>query len=108
MKAAWFDCHSGISGDMTLGALLDAGVPIDVIRSAVQSVLPSITMCGMAALLPHKTYELTPDYRLLVDGKPCASTNERAKIISSYKPNSLCIQFDALNIVGVDIPHVTP
>lgn len=44
MKAAWFDCSSGISGDMTLGALLDAGVPIDVIRSAVQSVLPSITI----------------------------------------------------------------
>src|SRR5689334_9792315 len=26
MKCAYFDCFSGISGDMTLGALLDAGV----------------------------------------------------------------------------------
>lgn len=50
MKAAWFDCHSGISGDMTLGALLDAGVPIDVIRSAVQSVLPSITIDAQSVM----------------------------------------------------------
>jgi pyridinium-3,5-bisthiocarboxylic acid mononucleotide nickel chelatase len=27
MKIAYFDCFSGISGDMTLGALLDAGLP---------------------------------------------------------------------------------
>lgn len=50
MKAAWFDCHSGISGDMTLGALLDAGVPIDVIRSAVQSVLPTITIDAQSVM----------------------------------------------------------
>ena len=50
MKAAWFDCHSGISGDMTLGALLDAGVPIDVLRSAVQSVLPTITIDAQSVM----------------------------------------------------------
>ncbi|HUL33898.1 MAG TPA: nickel pincer cofactor biosynthesis protein LarC [Candidatus Eisenbacteria bacterium] len=33
MKQAYFDCFSGISGDMTLGALLDAGVPLDHLRS---------------------------------------------------------------------------
>jgi len=27
LKAIYFDCFSGISGDMTLGALIDAGVP---------------------------------------------------------------------------------
>src|SRR5208282_5999567 len=33
MKQAYFDCFSGISGDMTLGALLDAGVPLEHLRA---------------------------------------------------------------------------
>jgi hypothetical protein len=28
MKIAYFDCFSGISGDMCIGALVDAGVPL--------------------------------------------------------------------------------
>jgi len=38
MKAAYFDCFSGISGDMTLGALLDAGCPLEVLRSRLQGL----------------------------------------------------------------------
>ena len=29
---AYFDCFSGISGDMTLGALVDLGVPVDWLK----------------------------------------------------------------------------
>ncbi len=36
MKIAYFDCFSGISGDMAVGALLDAGVPLDVVTDALQ------------------------------------------------------------------------
>ena len=38
MKIAYFDCTSGISGDMTLGALVDAGVPLDAIQDGVSSL----------------------------------------------------------------------
>ena len=32
MMIAYFDCFSGISGDMTLGALVDAGLSIEVLE----------------------------------------------------------------------------
>jgi uncharacterized protein (TIGR00299 family) protein len=38
MRIAHFDCFSGISGDMTLGALIGAGVPVDVIRDGLMSL----------------------------------------------------------------------
>ena len=36
MKIAYFDCFSGISGDMAVGALLDAGVPLPVVEEALR------------------------------------------------------------------------
>jgi uncharacterized protein (TIGR00299 family) protein len=33
LRVAWFDCFSGISGDMTLGALLACGVETDFLRA---------------------------------------------------------------------------
>ena len=38
MKAAYFDCFSGISGDMTLGALVDAGCPLEHLRANLQGL----------------------------------------------------------------------
>lgn len=61
MTIAYFDCFSGISGDMTLGALVDAGMPIEVLRSELAKLnLPGYTITsekvkrsGLAATKVH-------------------------------------------------------
>jgi uncharacterized protein (TIGR00299 family) protein len=37
-KTVYFDCFSGASGDMVLGALLDLGLPLDGLRAALGSL----------------------------------------------------------------------
>ncbi len=44
-RIAYLDCHSGISGDMFLGAMLDAGFPLE-------------TLCNALASIPVSGYEL--------------------------------------------------
>jgi uncharacterized protein (TIGR00299 family) protein len=43
-KVAHFDCFSGISGDMTLAALIDAGVDVEAIRHGIASLGLPITL----------------------------------------------------------------
>ena len=38
MRILYFDCFSGASGDMILGACLDAGLPLDELRAALGSL----------------------------------------------------------------------
>ena len=74
MQVVHFDCFSGISGDMVLGALVDAGVPSNVISDAIASLKLPITLeiekvkrCGIAATKVTVHAEDQEDYRFLPD-----------------------------------------
>lgn len=74
MRVAHFDCFSGISGDMVLGAVIDAGVPADAIRAALDSLsLPlkleveKVKRCGFAATKATVEAADQEDYRFLPD-----------------------------------------
>jgi hypothetical protein len=45
MKLAYLDCPSGISGDMTLGALVDAGIELAAVQAGIDSLgFPNIRL----------------------------------------------------------------
>lgn len=69
-----FDCFSGASGDMVLGALIDAGVPIELLRTAIDSLgLPikleatKVKSCGIAATRVTIDAEDEESHRYLPD-----------------------------------------
>jgi uncharacterized protein (TIGR00299 family) protein len=69
MRIAYLDCASGISGDMTLGALIDAGVDLAAVQQGIDSLgLPSCRLavaetkkCGFRAL--QLTVEHEPEHK---------------------------------------------
>lgn len=60
------------------------------------STVPSYTALGMASLLPNKEIKYE-NGNVLVDGKPCKSTEDRQKILQDYNPDAIAVQFDYIN-----------
>jgi pyridinium-3,5-bisthiocarboxylic acid mononucleotide nickel chelatase len=71
----WLDCSSGASGDMLLGAVIDAGADLDTITNSVAAVAPEATRIaprevrrgGLAALHAHVTVADSTTHRGLPD-----------------------------------------
>jgi pyridinium-3,5-bisthiocarboxylic acid mononucleotide nickel chelatase len=67
VKILYFDCFSGAAGDMILGALLDAGLPLDDLRRALGSLgvegwdvsADRVVKCGITAT-KFRVHELVP------------------------------------------------
>jgi pyridinium-3,5-bisthiocarboxylic acid mononucleotide nickel chelatase len=96
MKLAYFDCFSGISGDMTLGALLDAGCDLAQLRADLRGLqVPGWELSsekvwknGMAATWARVKTEDQQRHRPLIailqilrDSKLASPVRERASAI---------------------------
>src|ERR1700752_1490689 len=98
MKYAYFDCFSGISGDMTLGALLDAGVSIEQLRGELQGLnvpgwelsAEKVWKNGMAATYAKVRAQDTTTHRSLntilgIIEKSALSTNVKDRASAIFK-----------------------
>ena len=96
MKAAYFDCFSGISGDMTLGALLDAGLPLDQLRAELTTLevpgwqisAEKVWKNGMAATYAKVQTQDTTTHRSL---NVILQILENSKLSAPVKSNATAI-----------------
>lgn len=61
--------------------------------SSMQSVFPSATKFGMAALLPHEQLQMTDDIKILCDGEPTDGTAGREKILSRVHAGNAALTY---------------
>jgi pyridinium-3,5-bisthiocarboxylic acid mononucleotide nickel chelatase len=92
----WLSCASGVSGDMLLGALVDAGVPLGLLQEAVDTVAPAtvrlrverVDRGGIAATRVHvngtetRTHRHWSDIRVLLDASQCPG---RAQALAAFQ-----------------------
>jgi len=93
MLTAYFDCFSGISGDMTLGALVDLGVPVDYLAENLRKLplsgfdlsADSVNRGGIQAVDIHvevKDNETHRNYSIIKDLIENSGLNARVKNLS--------------------------
>jgi uncharacterized protein (TIGR00299 family) protein len=83
MRIGYLDCYSGISGDMLLGAIIDAGVEVDALSSELRKLgveawllrAEPVRRAGLAATLAHvelaetpQPHRRLPDVLAIIDG----------------------------------------
>ena len=96
MKLAYFDCFSGISGDMTLGALVDAGCDLALLRSGLQALqVPGWTISsekvwknGMSATFVRVATEDQTKHRSL---SAILGIFDKSQLSDSVKKNAAAI-----------------
>jgi pyridinium-3,5-bisthiocarboxylic acid mononucleotide nickel chelatase len=96
MNLAYFDCFSGISGDMTLGALIDAGCDVARLRSGLQALqvagwelsAEKVWKNGMAATHAKVKTEDQQRHRSLTD---ILDILERSRLDSEVRKRSAAI-----------------
>ena len=90
MKTLFFDCFSGISGDMSVAALLDLGIEFDEVNHEAKKILPEASIhlststtkkCGVSALkfdvnppFPDTKVHTFADIKQLISGSSLSSS----------------------------------
>ena len=104
---AYFDCFSGISGDMTLGALIDLGAPVDWLQNELsrlplnrfQLTAAPVMRNGIRAILANVEIEESGRSR---DYKKIKSLLEDCPLSDAVKSRSLSV-FEKLAIAEAAI-----
>ena len=87
---AYFDCFSGISGDMTLGALIDLGVPSEWLKETLCKILPanfdiSVSTISRSGINAKKVEVLFEDDLTSRDYKQIKSMIKSSSLSSNVK-----------------------
>lgn len=80
-----------------VAASLDEVLTRDTKGSSVlhclQAVLPTVTGCGMAALLPHLKLEFDAELRVLADGMPTDGIAAREKVLKAANKTTAAVRY---------------
>ncbi|AHF07191.1 nickel pincer cofactor biosynthesis protein LarC [Desulfitobacterium metallireducens] len=96
MRIAYFDCFAGISGDMTLGALVDAGLDFEVLKSELAKLhlhdfeiqQEKVTKLGMTGTKIHVLAQEGHVHRHLQD---ITRIIEESELIEEVKEKAIAI-----------------
>ena len=112
MTIGWLDLSAGASGDMLLGALVDAGVPLEVLGSAV-AALPveavslsteAVTRHGLGATRVHVHAPATEVHRTWADVRDLLTT---AALPPAVRDGALQV-FERLAVAEGRVHRVSP
>ncbi len=113
MPIAYLDCFSGISGDMTLGALVDAGIPIESLRAELEKL--NVTGYEITALKVMRSGVSATKVHVCVEEKkqPARHLDEIRRVIGESSLSSVVKQksikiFEQLAQAEASVHGTTP
>jgi pyridinium-3,5-bisthiocarboxylic acid mononucleotide nickel chelatase len=99
-KIAYLDCFSGISGNMFLGAMLDAGLPFDTLREALEALPLDGYVLNYQPLLDHGITGTHFDVVLTDERQPTRGFSEIVELLQ-HSPLSPEVRKNAMAIFRV-------